>query len=395
MDGTGMIDHGTLVLVIDDEPTQRMLSREALEQRGYRVEEADSGEAGLELAREFKPDLILLDVMMPGMDGFEVCRRIRIDPDLHRTPVVIVTALEDLDSIEIGFKAGATDFIAKPIVWPLLGYRLQFALRATRMETDLIVSRDEAERASKAKSVILANMGHELRTPLNAIIGFSEYLRDQARNEAGNEQTTEFLEDICFSGKRLLSTINNILEMANLEAGRIELDRNTIDLSNLLAGVMEKFQPAAAEKGISLDAPGLQDELLVFGDYDVLRRAIGHIVSNAVKFTADGRVEIGALRRPSGEVEISITDSGVGMTETEVMSIMEPFRQADNSLSREQEGSGLGVPLATALLRLHDGDLEIRSEPDIGTTVTIILPAEAYRPGTREPGSADTESANS
>lgn len=395
MDGTGMIDHGTLVLVIDDEPTQRMLSREALEQRGYRVEEADSGEAGLELAREFKPDLILLDVMMPGMDGFEVCRRIRIDPDLHRTPVVIVTALEDLNSIEIGFEAGATDFIAKPIVWPLLGYRLQFALRATRMETDLIVSRDEAERASKAKSVILANMGHELRTPLNAIIGFSEYLRDQARNEAGNEQTTEFLEDICFSGKRLLSTINNILEMANLEAGRIELDRNTIDLSNLLAGVMEKFQPAAAEKGISLDAPGLQDELLVFGDYDVLRRAIGHIVSNAVKFTADGRVEIGALRRPSGEVEISITDSGVGMTETEVMSIMEPFRQADNSLSREQEGSGLGVPLATALLRLHDGDLEIRSEPDIGTTVTIILPAEAYRPGTREPGSADTESANS
>lgn len=395
MDGTGMIDHGTLVLVIDDEPTQRMLSREALEQRGYRVEEADSGEAGLELAREFKPDLILLDVMMPGMDGFEVCRRIRIDPDLHRTPVVIVTALEDLDSIEIGFKAGATDFIAKPIVWPLLGYRLQFALRATRMETDLIVSRDEAERASKAKSVILANMGHELRTPLNAIIGFSEYLRDQARNEAGNEQTTEFLEDICFSGKRLLSTINNILEMANLEAGRIELDRNTIDLSNLLAGVMEKFQPAAAEKGISLDAPGLQDELLVFGDYDVLRRAIGHIVSNAVKFTADGRVEIGALRRPSGEVEISITDCGVGMTETEVMSIMEPFRQADNSLSREQEGSGLGVPLATALLRLHDGDLEIRSEPDIGTTVSIVLPAEAYRPGTRETGGADAESADS
>tara|TARA_R110002110_G_scaffold40995_4_gene130702 strand:+ start:489 stop:1661 length:1173 start_codon:yes stop_codon:yes gene_type:complete len=390
-----MIDHGTLVLVIDDEPTQRMLSREALEQRGYRVEEADSGEAGLELAREFKPDLILLDVMMPGMDGFEVCRRIRIDPDLHRTPVVIVTALEDLDSIEIGFKAGATDFIAKPIVWPLLGYRLQFALRATRMETDLIVSRDEAERASKAKSVILANMGHELRTPLNAIIGFSEYLRDQARNEAGNEQTTEFLEDICFSGKRLLSTINNILEMANLEAGRIELDRNTIDLSNLLAGVMEKFQPAAAEKGISLDAPGLQDELLVFGDYDVLRRAIGHIVSNAVKFTADGRVEIGALRRPSGEVEISITDSGVGMTETEVMSIMEPFRQADNSLSREQEGSGLGVPLATALLRLHDGDLEITSEPDIGTTVSIVLPAEAYRPGTRETGGADAESADS
>lgn len=116
MDGTGIINRDALILVIDDEPTQRLLSREALEQRGYRVEEAENGEAGLALARQLKPALILLDVMMPGMDGFEVCRRIRVDPDLSRTPVVIVTALEDMEAIEIGFKAGATDFIAKPII---------------------------------------------------------------------------------------------------------------------------------------------------------------------------------------------------------------------------------------------------------------------------------------
>lgn len=393
MDGSGIINHGALILVIDDEPTQRMLSREALEQRGYRVEEAESGEAGLVLAQELKPALILLDVMMPGMDGFEVCRRIRSDPDLNRTPVVIVTALEDLESIEIGFKAGATDFIAKPIVWPLLGYRLQFALRAAEMDTDLVLARDEAERASTAKSVILANMGHELRTPLNAIIGFSEYLRDQAQTTGGNEQSVEFLEDICFSGKRLLSTINDILEMANLEAGRIELDTNTIDLSNLLAGVVEKHQSAAADKGITLDARAAKDELLVVGDYDVLRRAIGRIVSNAIKFTPSGGVYIAAIHRPTGEVEISITDSGIGMTSAEVLSMAEPFRQADNSLSREQEGSGLGVPLAKALLRLHNGKLEIKSEPDVGTTVSIILPAEAYRTGAPETNNRDAVTA--
>lgn len=379
MDGSGIITRDALILVIDDEPTQRILSREALEQRGYRVEDAESGEAGLQMARELRPALILLDVMMPGMDGFEVCRRIRQDPVLHRTPVVIVTALEDLESIEIGFQAGATDFIAKPIIWPLLGYRLQFALRSAQMETDLVLARDEAERASKTKSVILANMGHELRTPLNAIIGFSEYLRDQARTEGGNEQSVEFLEDICFSGKRLLSTINDILEMANLEAGRVELEESTIDLSNLLAGVVEKYQPAASEKGVTLDARATGKTLLVYGDYDVLRRAIGRIVSNAVKFTPSGGIYIAAMQRPSGDVEISITDSGVGMTDAEVLSIVEPFRQADNSLSREQEGSGLGVPLAKALLKLHDGDLEIKSEPDVGTTVMIVLPAEAHR----------------
>ena len=359
MDGSGIIDHGALILVIDDEPTQRMLSREALEQRGYRVEEAESGEAGLLLAQELKPALILLDVMMPGMDGFEVCRQIRSDPDLNRTPVVIVTALEDLESIETGFKAGATDFIAKPIVWPLLGYRLQFALRAAEMETDLVLARDDAEQTSTAKSVILANMGHELRTPLNAIIGFSEYLRDQAQTEDANEQSVEFLGDICFSGKRLLSTVNDILEMANLEAGRVELDETIIDLSRLLAGVVEKHQSAAGEKGITLDARAAKDALLVVGDYDVLRRAIGRIVSNAVKFTPSGGVYVAAMHRPTGEVEISITDSGVGMTAAEISSIVEPFRQADNSLSREQEGSGLGVPLAKAVLKLHKGELEI------------------------------------
>jgi signal transduction histidine kinase len=393
MDGSGIIDHGALILVIDDEPTQRMLSREALEQRGYRVEEAESGEAGLLLAQKLKPALILLDVMMPGMDGFEVCRQIRSDPDLNRTPVVIVTALEDLESIETGFKAGATDFIAKPIVWPLLGYRLQFALRAAEMETDLVLARDDAEQTSTAKSVILANMGHELRTPLNAIIGFSEYLRDQAQTEDANEQSVEFLGDICFSGKRLLSTVNDILEMANLEAGRVELDETIIDLSRLLAGVVEKHQSAAGEKGITLDARAAKDALLVVGDYDVLRRAIGRIVSNAVKFTPSGGVYVAAMHRPTGEVEISITDSGVGMTAAEISSIVEPFRQADNSLSREQEGSGLGVPLAKAVLKLHKGELEIKSEPGVGTTVSIILPAEAYRTGAPETNSTDAVTA--
>lgn len=375
MDGSGMIRQGALILVIDDEPTQRMLTHEALIQRGYRVEEADSGEAGLEVARHLKPDLILLDVLMPGMDGFDVCRTIRADKTLYRTPVVIVTALEDLDSIEIGFEAGATDFIAKPIVWPLLAYRLQFALRAAVMETDLVLARDEAEQASLAKSALLANMGHELRTPLNAIIGFSEFLRDQATFQGWDNQTAEFLDDIRFSGQRLLATINDVLDMANLQAGRTELDESTIDLSKLLNGIVEKHRPAAADKGISLDARGAAQKLKIRGDYDVIRRAIGNIVSNAIKFTLDGGIYISTLHRPTGAVEIAVTDTGVGMTEAEILAIIEPFRQADTSLSRTQEGSGLGVPLAKALLHLHGGELEIQSEPSVGTTMSIVLPA--------------------
>lgn len=376
MDGSGIIQKSALILVIDDEPTQRLLTQEALQQRGYRVEEADSGEAGLEIARHLRPDLILLDVLMPGMDGFDVCRAIRSDDDLYRTPVVIVTALEDMESIEIGFNAGATDFIAKPIVWPLLGYRLQFALRTAEMELDLVQARDEAEQASTAKSALLANMGHELRTPLNAIIGFSEFLSEQAKLREWDAQTTEFLGDIRFSGQRLLSTVNAVLEMANLEAGRMELDESNIELAKLFDGVTAKYEPLALEKGVSLDARGTDRRVTIRGDYDIIRRIVGNVVSNAIKFTQSGGIYISATCRPTGELEIGVTDTGLGMTKAEVQAIIEPFRQADNSLSRNQEGSGLGVPLAKGLLRLHDGELEIRSEPDIGTTVSIILPAD-------------------
>lgn len=131
-------------------------------------------------------------------------------------------------------------------------------------------------------------------------------------------------------------------------------------------------------------------EVLVQGDYDALRRAIGHIVSNAIKFTTNGSVSISIRNPDSGKAESSIADTGIGMTEMEVLSIIEPFRQADNRLSRGQEGCGLGVPLAKALLKLHNGELDIRSEPGIGTTVTVILPT--YTRGTgRFAGAGETE----
>ena len=239
--------------------------------------------------------------------------------------------------------------------------------------------------ANTAAAALLANMGHELRTPLNAIIGFSEFLKDQAATQGWDNQTKEFPNDIRFSGQRLLATINDVLEMANLEAGRIELDESTINLSRLLQGVLEKFHTAASDKGISADARGVEQAVLLRGDYDVIRRAIGNIVSNAIKFTQDGGVYVSAMRRPSGDIEIAVTDTGVGMTQEEALAIIEPFRQADTSLSRTQEGSGLGVPLTKALLRLHAGELEIQSEPSVGMTISVILPGDRVQDAATTP----------
>ena len=375
MDGNTFIGRNGMILVVDDDPTQRLLCREALEQRGYRVEEAEDGETGLALARDIHPDLILLDVMMPGIDGYEVCRAIRADDDLRRTPVVIVTALEDLESIETGFEAGASDFIGKPIVWLLLGYRLQFALRAAAMELDLVKARDEAEQASRAKSMLLANMGHELRTPLNAIIGFSGHLRDQAIANDWGTQEAEFLDDIHFSGHRLLRTVNDVLEMANLEAGRVQLDESEIDLNRLIADLESKHSRAVAEKSLTLDVRAALNAPRITGDHNVIVRVLNNVMLNAINFTDDGGVYVATVERGNGELEISITDTGIGMTAEEVVAIFEPFQQADTSLARKHEGTGLGVSITRALLQLHGGRLEIKSEPNVGTTASIILPA--------------------
>ena len=374
MDGNTFIGKNGLILVVDDDPTQRLLCREALEQRGYRVEEAEDGENGLEMARNIRPDLILLDVMMPGMNGYDVCREIRADAELNRTPVVIVTALEDLESIETGFEAGASDFIGKPIVWPLLGYRLQFALRSAAMELDLVKARDEAEKASRAKSMLLANMGHELRTPLNAIIGFSGHLRDQGIANDWGAQEAEFLDDIHFSGHRLLNTVNDVLEMANLEAGRVQLDESEIDLNRLFADLKTKYATAASEKSLTLDVRAALNAPRILGDHNVIVRVLNNILRNAINFTDEGGIYLATMERSNGDLEISITDTGIGMTEEDVIAIFEPFRQADNSLSRNHEGTGLGVSITKALLQLHGGRLEIRSEPGTGTTASIILP---------------------
>ena len=223
--------------------------------------------------------------------------------------------------------------------------------------------------------MLLANMGHELRTPLNAIIGFSGHLRDQAIANKWGDQEAEFLDDIHFSGHRLLRTVNDVLEMANLEAGRVQLDESEINLNRLIADLESKHAQAVADKSLTLDFWAALNAPRIMGDHNVIVRVLNNIMLNAINFTDTGGVYVATVERGNGELEISMTDTGIGMNQDEVVATFEPFQQADNSLARKHEGTGLGVSITKALLQLHGGTLEIKSEPGVGTTAPIILPA--------------------
>lgn len=365
-----------LIVVIDDEVTQRLITRDTLEQEGFRVEEAPNGEDGLRLIRDLRPDLVLLDIMMPGIDGFEVCRQLRADPTTCHTPVIIVTGREDTADIRTGFAVGATDFLTKPVVWNLLPSRIRYVLKMSRLEQDLRLAKEAAENANAAKSTLLSTMGHELRTPLNAIIGFSDLMKQAAFGPIGPPQYQEFIADIHAAGTQLLGAINSILEIVNCESGDTKLSRQDISVVDLVGHVVSQVGSEAQASGIQILNDVSDTAIRVNGDEARLKKALFCLVSNAVKFTEQGGlVRLGMRRSADSGLVLTVEDNGIGISEEDLPRVMEPFEQADASLSRNFEGLGLGIPLACALVRLHGGDVRYESESGKGTTVSLALPA--------------------
>lgn len=369
------VDKAPLILVIDDEETQRLMTRDHLESAGFRVEEAVDGVAGFAMARDLRPDLILLDVIMPGLDGLEVCRLIRMEESLLHTPVVIVTGNEGTDEISAGFAAGATDFLVKPVIWNLLPFRVRYVMRTSALENDLRIARDQAEGANRAKSRLLSIMAHELRTPLNSIIGFSELMQNAAYGPLGNDQYSSFAGDINAAGNNLLTAVNAMLEIVSCETVDPSQERDPVDVEGMLDGIRSQFEADALSGGVTvhIDVAGDIPPYPVYGSR--LRKAIVALVSNAVRFTPPGgEVFLTAVSEEDGALRLAVRDTGSGIRPEDLARVQQPFEQGDGALSRAYEGLGLGLPLASAIASLHGGQLDLESAPDAGTTATILLP---------------------
>jgi signal transduction histidine kinase len=236
-------------------------------------------------------------------------------------------------------------------------------------------ARDEAERANRAKSEFLANMSHELRTPLNAIIGFSEML-ESGYGGALSERQASYTKDIHDSGQHLLQIINNVLDMSKVEAGQYQLYETAVDLRDVARASISILSGRAREQGLSLELAINSKLPCVMADERTLRQVLLNLLSNAVKFTPHGgRVTVTGSIQPNGDLAIHVQDTGIGIAAEALDLVMEPFRQANGSFSREYEGTGLGLTISKNFVELHGGKLAIESEVGVGTTVSVILPA--------------------
>jgi len=251
------------------------------------------------------------------------------------------------------------------------------AANLNRMSEELGRLYQQLEAASRHKSEFLANMSHELRTPLNAIIGFSEVLLERMFGEL-NPKQEEYLQDIMTSGRHLLSLINDILDLSKVEAGRMELEPSAFDLPAALEGCLTLVRERATRHGITL---GLTvDERLgqIVADERKVRQVVLNLLSNAVKFTPEGgRVAVGAARA-DGSVEVSVSDTGIGIAQDEQEAIFEEFRQAGSDYTRKREGTGLGLALSRKFVELHGGRIWVKSEVGKGSTFTFTLPERPW-----------------
>ncbi len=242
--------------------------------------------------------------------------------------------------------------------------------------TDLKIALDTAATASQAKSQFLATMSHELRTPLNAIIGFSELLATEAFGPLGDPHYPDYAQNIHASGRHLLGLINDVLDFSKLDAGRLDLHDEEIDLHELVASVLRMVEIEASRAGLALEAALGEALPHLRADARRVRQVLLNLLSNAVKFTPRGGAVRVTIARHGGGLGIVISDTGIGIAAADIPRALEHFGQVDSSLSRKYEGTGLGLPLARRLMELHGGRLDLESAVGIGTTVTARFPAE-------------------
>jgi two-component system, cell cycle sensor histidine kinase PleC len=247
------------------------------------------------------------------------------------------------------------------------------AVTQQKQNLALNAAKVDAELASKAKSEFIANMSHELRTPLNAIIGFSDMLLTQ--NITAPEKIQQYSGYIKQAAEHLLSLINGILDVSKIQAGKLSVDPEPMELKPVLTSCLLIVEAKAREKAIAIETAIAPTMPSVMGDPLRVKQILINLLGNAVKFTPDrGRIRVEAMAWQPGYAAISVTDTGAGMTPSEVETAMRPFGQVDTAFNKRHEGTGLGLPIAYALARMHGGDLRIDSQKGSGTRVSIILP---------------------
>lgn len=397
------------ILIADDSKIMLKLMSGLLKSINANVFEANDGYEALQLVeKEQGFDLVILDIVMPNLDGYATCNKIRQVYSIYELPIIFLTSLSESKDIVKGFDLGANDYLQKPFKSEELLARTKTLIKLHRLsqttlaltevietknntlsrlqeeimhrenvEKQLIEQRERAIAANQLKSEFLANMSHEIRTPLNAILGFSELLSGRVNGE----KELNYLDSIISSGKSLLNLINDILDLSKIEANRIELEFAPFNIKNLILEIYRIFSHKAQSKGIEFRTVIDEDYgyTNVILDESRLRQVLINLVGNAIKFTESGYVEIklDLANQPDSnlsDIRIDIIDSGIGVAPDQLDAIFEAFQQSTKQSHKAFGGTGLGLTISKKFIQMMKGTIELQSEVGKGSRFSIHIP---------------------
>ena len=363
---------GDTLLIVDDEPTNLEMYQAVLGAVGYRMMTATSGREALDMIAREPPDLLLLDLVMPEMDGFEVCKQLQAASLESRLPIIALTALHEATDYVRALDCGVEEFLHKPAPASVLQASVRNALRRKHAEDALQEAKSAAETANQAKSDFLANMSHELRSPLHRILSFAALGLERAAS-GSLERLDRYFRNIQGSGEILLSLVDDLLDLTKLEAGKMTFDFQRVDLRELLSMVADEFSPLLTERSLTLsyEAPAVSFSERV--DPQRLSQVLRNLLSNAVKFSPPGGTITLGLSRHDSDIRITVEDEGVGIPPEELDSVFDKFVQS-TATRTNAGGTGLGLPICREIMAAHCGLIWAEAAPGGGARLTCELP---------------------
>lgn len=379
------------ILLVDDQPENLLALEAVLEDQNYHLVKAGSGEEALRCLLKYEFAVIVLDVQMPGMDGFETAQWIKSREKTKTVPIIFITAApEEQDQSFTAYSVGAIDYMVKPFVPRTLKSKIEgfvsiyLTQKKLQLQTELLNERtrelerakEAAEQAAQAKSQFLATMSHEIRTPMNGVMAMADLLLE---TELTDEQR-EYAEMIRRSGGALLYIINDILDLSKTESGKMAIKEEPLNLRACLIETFEIFHPDFRHKHLEMTYDiGTSIPDCLIGDEARLRQVLINLIGNAVKFTEQGGVHVSVNGKRRGEdrmeLEFRVTDTGIGIPTEKRELLFQPFSQVDSSLTRKYSGTGLGLAICRNLVQLMDGTirLEENDRPGAEFVFTVMV----------------------